>query len=214
MPDDAARHDEAELVDRIGRVRHQDDVAGRGDGLRHVGEAFLGAERGDDLRVGIELHAEAALVIGALRPAQALDAARGGIAVGARVAHRLDQLLHDMLGRRHVGIAHAEIDDVVAARARLRLELVDLLEDVRRKPLDSVEIAVHALMSRCPPTSNPLPNGWAFEPQKRAPGQEAPAKAFGPSFAPGPAWSRPWFRPTPPWRFACSLCRSAIAAFC
>ena len=143
MADHAARHDEAELMDRIGRVRHEDHVAGRGDRLRHVGEAFLRAERRHDLRVGIELHAEAARVIGGLRLAQAVDAFRGGIAIGARIAHRLDQLGDDVLGRRHVRIAHAEIDDVVAARARFRLELVDLLEDVRRQPLDSVEIVGH-----------------------------------------------------------------------
>ena len=132
MADHAARHDEAELVDGIGGVGHQDHVAGRGDGLRHIGEAFLGAERGDDLGLGVELHAKAARVIGALRPAQPLDAARRRIAVGAGIAHRLDQLLHDMRRGRHVGIAHAEIDDVVASRAGLRLELVDLLKHVRR----------------------------------------------------------------------------------
>ena len=89
------------------------------------------------------------------------------------VAHRLDELLHDMIGGRHVGIAHAEIDDVLAARAGLRLELVDLLEDVRRQSLDSVEIAVHELVPLTP-NQDPMPNGWAFEPQKRALGQEAP----------------------------------------
>ena len=72
--DHAARHQEAEGVDRIARVGHQHDVARRGDRLRHVGEAFLGAERGDDLGVGIELHAEAALVIGGLGAAQARNA--------------------------------------------------------------------------------------------------------------------------------------------
>ena len=84
--DHAARHQEAEGMDRIGRVRAQHHVARRGDRLRHVGEAFLGAERRDDLRVGIELHAEAAGVIGGLGAAQAGNAARGRIAVGARLA--------------------------------------------------------------------------------------------------------------------------------
>ena len=60
-------------MDRIARVGHQHDVARRGDRLRDVGEAFLGAERGDDLRVRIELHAEAARVIGGLRAAQARE---------------------------------------------------------------------------------------------------------------------------------------------
>jgi len=61
--DDTARHQEAEGVDRVARIGHQHDVTRRSDRLRHVGEAFLGAERGDDLRVGVELHAEAASVI-------------------------------------------------------------------------------------------------------------------------------------------------------
>ena len=38
-----------------------------------------------------------------------------------------------MLGRGQVWVAHAEIDDVRAAGASLSLELVDLLEDVRRQ---------------------------------------------------------------------------------
>ncbi len=60
-------------MDRIARVRHQHHVARRRDGLRDVGEALLRAERGDDLGVGIELHAEAALVIGGLGAAQARE---------------------------------------------------------------------------------------------------------------------------------------------
>ena len=137
--DDAARHDEAEGVDRIGRVRAQDHVARRGDRLRHVGEAFLGAERRDDLRFGIELHAEAAGVVAGLGAAQAGNAARGRIAMRARVAHHFAQLVDDRLGRRQVGIAHAEIDDVGAARAGAGLQPVDLLEDVGRKPADLVK---------------------------------------------------------------------------
>ena len=128
------------------------------------------------LGVGIELHAEAAPVIGGLRLAQALDALGGGIAVGARIAHRLDQLVDDMLGRRHVRIAHAEIDDVLAARARLGLELVDLLEDVRRQPLDSVEIVGHGREGSPPrsgPEGTPLnhrngPRGKQLQPKRPA----------------------------------------------
>jgi hypothetical protein len=58
--DHAAGHQEAEGVDRIARVGHQHDVARRGDRLGDIGEAFLRAQRDDDLGVGIELHAEAA----------------------------------------------------------------------------------------------------------------------------------------------------------
>ena len=100
--DDAAGHQEAEGVDRIGGVRHQHDVARRGDRLGHVGEAFLRAERRDDLRLRIELDPEPARVIAGLGAAQAGDAFRGRIAVGARLADRLDQLVDHMLGRGQV----------------------------------------------------------------------------------------------------------------
>ena len=80
-----------------------------------------------------------------MRPPQALDAARSGIAVGTRIAGGFDQLVDDVRRRRHVGIAHAEIDDVFAARARSRLKAVDLFEDVRRQTPYTVEFALHGL---------------------------------------------------------------------
>jgi len=57
-------------MDRVGRIGHDDDIARRGDCLGDVGKAFLGAERGDDLGLGIELHAESARVIRGLGTAQ------------------------------------------------------------------------------------------------------------------------------------------------
>ena len=38
---DTAGHDEAEGMDRITRIGHENDIARRSDGLRHVGEPFL-----------------------------------------------------------------------------------------------------------------------------------------------------------------------------
>ena len=136
----AARHQEAERMDRVARIRHQHDVAGRGDRLRHVGKAFLGAERGDDLGFGIELHPEAAFVVGGLGAPQPRDAARRGVAVGARAPDRVLELLDDMRGRRQVGIAHAEVDDVGPGVARDRLGAIDLLEHVGRQAADAVEV--------------------------------------------------------------------------
>ncbi len=126
-------------MDRIGRIGHDDDVARRGDRLRDVGEAFLRAERGDDLRFGIELHAEAARVISGLGAAQPGNSLGRRIAVGARLADGLLQLLDHVRRRRQVGIAHAEIDDVGAAVARRRLGAIDLLEHVRRQAADAVK---------------------------------------------------------------------------
>ena len=137
--DGAARHQETEGVDRIGRVGNDDEIARRGDRLRDVGEAFLGAERGNDLRFRIELHAEPARIIGGLRAAQPRDALGSRIAVGPCLADGLLELLDHVRGRRQVRIAHAEIDDVGAAIAGHRLGAVDLLEHVRRQPPDAIK---------------------------------------------------------------------------
>ena len=126
-------------MDRIARIGNQHDVARRRDGLGHVGKALLRAQRGDDLGVGVELHPEAARVIGGLGPAQPGDALGGGIAVGARPPDRFLELLDDMGRGRQVRIAHAEVDDVGAGIARSRLGPVDLLEHVGRQTADAVK---------------------------------------------------------------------------
>ncbi len=138
--DDAAGHQEAEGVDRIGRVRAEDDVARRGDGLRHVGEAFLGAEGRDDLRLRVQLHAEAAGVIGGLRAAETGNALGRGIAVRARVLDHFAQLVDNGFRRRQVGVAHAKVDDVGAARSRACFQTVDLFENIWRQTPDLVKL--------------------------------------------------------------------------
>ena len=140
MADRGARNDEAECVNGIGRVRNEHNVAGSSDRLCHVGEAFLRAERCDDLRLGIELHAEAAFVIGGLRLTQTSYALRRRVAVRARLIDGLDQLVDDVLRRWHVRVAHAEVDDVGTAGARRRLQTVDFREDVWRQALDAVKV--------------------------------------------------------------------------
>jgi hypothetical protein len=137
----AARHEEAEGMDRVARVRHKDHVARRRDGLGHIGEALLGAERRHHLRVGIELHAEAARIVARLGAAKTRDALGGGVAVRARLARGLDELLDHVRRGREVRVAHAEIDDVRAVRTGGRLGAVHLLEHVRGQALDAVEIA-------------------------------------------------------------------------
>ena len=139
----AAGDHEAVGVDRIARVRDEHDVAGGGDRHGEVGEAFLGAEGGDHLGLGVELHPEAAGVVAGLGAAEAGDALGGGIAVGAGARDGLDKLFDDMGGRVHVGIAHAEVDDVHALGAVAGLEPVDLGEDVGRQALDAVEFFGH-----------------------------------------------------------------------
>src|SRR5690242_2002785 len=127
-------------MNRIARVRHQHDIARCSDGLGNVGETFLGAKCSDDLRFGIEFHAEAPVVVGRLRAAQPWNSARRGIAVGARLAEGVLELFNDMSRCRQIGIAHAEIDDVRSRVAGLRLGLIHLFEHVRRQAANAVKV--------------------------------------------------------------------------
>ena len=124
----------------IARIRHEHDVARRSDGLRDVGKAFFRTECRNDLRVRIQFHAEAALVIGRLGATKPIDAARGRIAVRAWLSKRLLQLLDDVRGRRQIGIAHAHVDDVLTGITRGSLGTVHLLEHVRRQASYAVEL--------------------------------------------------------------------------
>ena len=68
------------------------------------------------------------------------------------------QLVDHVLGRRAVGIAHAEVDDVLAARARRGLHRVHFGEDVGRQALDAVEFLGHRAPSwrRDPKAARPV----------------------------------------------------------
>src|SRR5690606_25698305 len=138
--DDAAGHDEAESVNGVRRVGRDDHIARRRDRLRKIGEAFFGTQRRNDLGVGIELYAKAAVVIAGHGAAQSGNAARRGVTIGARLSGRLTELVDDMLRHGQVGVAHAEIDDVDTLPAQTRLQLIDLLEHIRRQATDLVEL--------------------------------------------------------------------------
>jgi hypothetical protein len=99
-------------------------------------ETFLRADGDDRLGVGIELDRVAAAVPLADRLSQPRDAARDRVAMRVDSLRRLDQLFDDVLRRRPVGVAHRQIDDVVAAATRRHLELVGDVENVRRQPLN------------------------------------------------------------------------------
>ena len=145
VADHATRHDETKLMDRISRVGRQNHIARRGDCLGDVGKAFLRSQGGDNLAVRVQVHTKAALIIGRLSTAQPRDAARGRIAVGFRLANRLDELVTNMLRRRHVGVAHAKVDNIDTARSRGGFQPVHLLKDIRRQTFDSMKFAAHRL---------------------------------------------------------------------
>ena len=89
---------------------------------------------------GSNVDAAAPLVPVADRAAQPRDALRHRVAVRVGALHGLDQLVDDVLRRRAVGIAHAEVDDVLAAAARGHLELGGDVEDVRRQAREAREL--------------------------------------------------------------------------
>ena len=64
-----------------------------------------------------------------------------------RASGDLNQLVNDMRRCGALRISHAKIDDVLAARARLRFQLVDDVEYVRRQALDTREICFHDVSS-------------------------------------------------------------------
>jgi len=53
---------------------------------------------------------------------------------------RLGQLLHRDVRARNVGIAEAEVDDVLTGPSRFVSQLVDDREDVGRQPVDAAEL--------------------------------------------------------------------------
>ena len=80
---------------------------------------------------------------------QLRDAPARRVAVVARVAHRLDQLLDRDVGRRDVGVAEAEVDDVLAGAPGLDLQRVHDPEDVRRQRVDPAELHSHKGSAAC-----------------------------------------------------------------
>jgi len=62
--------------------------------------------------------------------------------MGITAACHLDQLLDDMF-RRLIRVTHAEVDDVLPSRSRLRLELTDNVKNVRRQAIYTGELVVH-----------------------------------------------------------------------
>src|SRR6516225_1218925 len=136
-------HDEAKGVDRIAGVWNENDVAGRGDRLREVGETLLRSQRDNDFALGVEFDVETAPVICGAGAPQSRDSTRYRISMGPRVLHGFDEFGDDVRRGRTIGIAHAEIDNVAPGGPRLGLQRIDLAEDIRGKALDAIEVFGH-----------------------------------------------------------------------
>ena len=133
-------HEHAVLMNRIGGVGRDHDVAGTDGGEEEVRERILGADGDDGFLLGVERHA----VIGLVAPrnlfAQFGDAARLRVAMVAGIARGLDQLVDDGARRSAIGVPHAEIDDIDLCGARGGAHLVDYGEYVGGELLNAVEL--------------------------------------------------------------------------
>ncbi len=135
-------------VDRVARARHDGRVARLQQHPHEVREPLLGADGRDRLRLRVELDREAAPVEVADRRPQLRDAAARRVAVVPLLAGRLLELRDRDLGRRDVGVAEAEVDDVLARPPQVELELVRDREDVRRQRADAAELHPTTLDAR------------------------------------------------------------------
>ena len=139
MADIGAGDNAAIGVDGIGRIRDQHGIARSESRQRQMRQSFLRANGNNSLPFGVEVHVITAPVPVRDSLAQARDTPGERVAVGVASLRRLDQLVHDMPGSRLIGIAHAEIDDVFAARTRGRLQLINDVKDIRRQAFDAGE---------------------------------------------------------------------------
>ena len=123
-------------VDREGRVGDDGRIARAQHRQAQVAEAFLGADGGEDFGVRVELDALFAGVLLGHLAAEVLDPVGGAVAVVARVAGGLAELLDHHLAGRVGGVAHAQVDDVGALLPFGVLQRVDASEQIRRQAAD------------------------------------------------------------------------------
>jgi hypothetical protein len=133
-------HQDAVLVYGICGIRRDHHVARTDGRKKQVGERVLGADGDDGFLVGIEFHAVVVLVARGDFLAQARNAARLRIAMIARVARRLDQLVDHHARRGAVGVAHPHIDHIDLRGPRLGAHFVDDREHVGGQLLYAIEI--------------------------------------------------------------------------
>ena len=123
----------AALVDRIRRLAEDDDALRRVRIHEHLGERedrLLGPVRRDELRVGVELDAEAACAPAGCGLAELRQP--GGERIRRALGQRVDERLPDDRVGRLVGVALAEVDHLDALRNERSARLLEPDERVRR----------------------------------------------------------------------------------
>ena len=136
----AAGENSACIVNGVGGLWDEHDVAVVDDGEREVGEAVLGADGRENLRVRVDIDMESFLHESRRRLTESGNAFIEGIAMIFGIVDSLGHLINDELVRRQVGIADAEVDDVLAGSQKRAFFLIDLNEKVRRKSLETLRL--------------------------------------------------------------------------
>jgi hypothetical protein len=131
-------------------------------------EAFLGTDGRADLGFEVERDAELALVqIGDGQP-QLGNALARRVPMVTRIAHGLDQLVDGNLGRRDVGVAERQVDDVLAGPPELHFQCVDLCECIRRECVDPAKLHPSSVGDD-PRYAGQIRNGAGYDPERAIP---------------------------------------------
>ena len=133
-------NDRAVDVDGVAGVGNQHGVARVEDGEAEVGDALLRSNGDNGLGVGVEGDVVARPVPVADGAAEAGQAAGNTVTMGRRLLRRFHELVDDVARSGAVGVAHAEVDDVLAAAAGGDLHLAGDVEDIRGQALNAAEL--------------------------------------------------------------------------
>ncbi|MND86299.1 hypothetical protein D3C80_782600 [compost metagenome] len=134
-------------VDRVAGVGHQHGVAMVEGGEHQVRQAFLGADGDDGFAFRVDLDLVAVFVPPRNRPAQARNATGCRVAMSVFTLGDLHQFFDDVRWRCPVGVAHAQVDDVLATTACGHLEFGGDVEDVRGETINARKAARRTLVS-------------------------------------------------------------------
>jgi hypothetical protein len=113
-------------------IGHDGCISRLEHGPHQVGKTLLGPNRGDHLRVGVEIDAKPASIPAGKRLSQIVDPTGGRVTMICRITRRFDQGLHRNIGGRKVGVAKPQVDHVDPGETCFGLAPVHLGEGIGR----------------------------------------------------------------------------------
>ena len=107
------------------------------------GQTFFRPQCDDDFCLGIHIDAKTTAIIIGLCLAQTGDALGCRITVRIGFLRHFAQLVDDVLRRRQIGVAHAEINNVFSDRSRRCPHVIDFSNHIGWQAFDTVELFRH-----------------------------------------------------------------------